>query len=51
MLLSQGKDPVAIQKEKLKEEHIQDMCIDVLEHVNASAEGMSKVSTFYVDFF
>ncbi|XP_070589108.1 maestro heat-like repeat-containing protein family member 2B [Erythrolamprus reginae] len=37
-----GKDPVAIQKEKLKEEHIQDMCIDVLEHVNASAEGMSK---------
>ncbi|KAL7992789.1 hypothetical protein Chor_017045, partial [Crotalus horridus] len=37
-----GKDPVAIQKEKLKEEHIQDMCVDVLEHVNASAEGMSK---------
>ncbi|ETE72839.1 HEAT repeat-containing protein 7B2 [Ophiophagus hannah] len=37
-----GKDPVAIQKEKLKEEHIQDMCIDILEHVNASAEGMSK---------
>ncbi|XP_026526051.1 maestro heat-like repeat-containing protein family member 2B [Notechis scutatus] len=37
-----GKDPVAIQKEKLKEEHIQDMCIDILEHVNTSAEGMSK---------
>ncbi|XP_063147138.1 maestro heat-like repeat-containing protein family member 2B [Candoia aspera] len=37
-----GKDPVATQKEKLKEEHIQDMCIDVLEHMNTSAEGMSK---------
>ncbi|XP_062974241.1 maestro heat-like repeat-containing protein family member 2B [Elgaria multicarinata webbii] len=35
----QGKDFVADQKEK---ERIQEMCIDVLEHLNTSAEGMSK---------
>nr|XP_034996903.1 maestro heat-like repeat-containing protein family member 2B [Zootoca vivipara] len=35
-----GKDPAVEQKEK--EERIQELCIDVLENLNTSAEGMSK---------
>ncbi|XP_061468810.1 maestro heat-like repeat-containing protein family member 2B [Rhineura floridana] len=37
-----GKSPVANRKEKEKEERVQELCIDVLEHLNTSAEGMSK---------
>ncbi|KAH0620241.1 hypothetical protein JD844_020326 [Phrynosoma platyrhinos] len=37
-----GKDLLVDQKEREKEEHIQDLCIDALEHLNTSAEGMSK---------
>ncbi|XP_042299808.1 maestro heat-like repeat-containing protein family member 2B [Sceloporus undulatus] len=37
-----GKDLFADQKEREKEELIQDLCIDALEHLNTSAEGMSK---------
>nr|XP_008119031.1 PREDICTED: maestro heat-like repeat-containing protein family member 2B isoform X1 [Anolis carolinensis] len=37
-----GKDHLPNQKEREKEEHIQELCIDALEQLNTSAEGMSK---------
>ncbi|KAJ6652695.1 hypothetical protein lerEdw1_011180, partial [Lerista edwardsae] len=41
---SQGKELTTLQKEKEREceEAIQHICIDILEHLNTSAEGMSK---------
>ncbi|XP_044292202.1 maestro heat-like repeat-containing protein family member 2B [Varanus komodoensis] len=41
-VIQAGRDPVSDQKEKEREARIQEICVDLLEHLNTSAEGMSK---------